>query len=109
MVRNHPPTLRELVVNHENRLDQLEHEVGQLQNRMPAGKLRGAFWWGLSTFWLVVPIAGGIAALFGEDPFRTTVVAIAFGLIIGRSTSEFFMTIARRPRPHRSLMAGDDQ
>ena len=109
MARNHLPTLRELVANHENRLTHLEHEVGLLQKRMPKGKLRRAFWWVLSTFWLVVPIAGGIAALFGEDPLRTTVVAIVFGLIIGKSTSEFFMTIARRPRLHRSLMEGDRQ
>ena len=107
MVSENFPGLGALLINHENRLNQIEHEVGILQGRMPKSKARRVFWWACSMFWLAVPIAGGLASLRGEDPWKQPVVFAAFGVLIGKAASSLVTTVARGPRPHKSLLVDD--
>ena len=107
MASNDRLQLSELMVNHEDRLNQLEHQVGILQNRMPKSKTRRVFWLVSSTLWLVAPIIGGLVAFFGEDPWKGPIVTGAFGILIGRAISNFAITISQSPLPHRSLLVDD--
>lgn len=101
------PGLGALLTNHENRLNQIEYELGTLQGRMPKSKVRRVFWWVCSMLWLAVPVAGGLASLIGEDPWKQPVVFAAFGVLMGKAVSSFVTTVARGPRPHKSLLVDD--
>lgn len=101
------PELGTLLTNHENRLNQVEYELGILQGRMPKSKVRQGFWWLYSIFWVAVPIIGGLATLIGEDPWKESIAFGAFGILIGKTVSGFVMTAAQGPRPHRSLLIDD--
>ena len=103
MAKNDLPELGDLLVNHENRLNQLEYQVGILENRMPKSVLRRAVWFLRSMFWLSVPIVAGGASLFSENPW----IAGAFAAIATKAIMDFLMTVSRGHRPHQSLLISD--
>ena len=87
-----------MVVNHENRLNQLEYKVDVLQGRMPKSKLRQVFWWIYYGSLLAVPIVGGAAALFGNDPWNRLIVVAVFGIFMGKNVTEFARLVSQGPR-----------
>ena len=101
------PDQPNLFANWEHRISLLEHEVGLLQGRVPKSKVRRVFWLLFNGFYMATPIIGGYAALYGEDPWKTTIVAGAFGIIVGRTLVEFSTKIGQGPRPHRSILMKD--
>ena len=101
------PDIATILVTHEDRLNQLEYEVGVLQGRMPKSKLRRVFWWMRSTLLLAVPIVGGVAALFVDDPWKQPIVVAAFGFVIGKTVTDFARFVSQGPRPHRSVLMED--
>lgn len=96
--------LANLLVNHENRLNQIEHEVGILEGRMPKSKLRRLVWWPYTAVFLLAPVVGAWATLFGQEPWKDGVIIFAFLILSGRAYSEFLGRIAKGPRPHRSMI-----
>ena len=64
-----------LMANWETRISLLEHDVSVLQGKVPKSKIRRAFWLFFNGFLIATPIVGGCAAIYGEDPWKTTVVA----------------------------------
>ena len=109
MERNEIPELGDLLANHEDRLNQLEYQVGILQNRPPKSRLRRVFWSMSHALWLIVPIVGGVVSLFGEEPWKDPLVAGAFGCIIGKTVTDFARMVSQGPRPHRSLLLKDNR
>ena len=107
MAHNEIPGLADLLVNYEDRLNQLEYQVDILQKRPPKSRIRRVFWWIYSVSWLVVPIIGGIASIFGEEPWKDLVVIGAFGCFIGKTITDFALTVSQGPRPHRSMLMDD--
>ena len=107
MTQNDPPNLQSLLVNHEKRLNLIEYDVGKLQDRMPMNKFGQAVWWIVSLWMLAVPIIGGYAVLFMEDPWKTMIAAGAFGLFAGRNVIGFVKSASHGPRPHRSVLVED--
>ena len=101
------PDQASLAANWEYRISLLEHDVSVLQGKVPNGKIRRAFWLLFNGFLIATPIVGGYAAIYGEDPWKTTVVAGAFAIIVGRTLTEFFSRIGQGPRPHRSILLKD--
>ena len=96
-----------LMANWETRISLLEHDVSVLQGKVPKSKIRRAFWLFFNGFLIATPIVGGYAAIYGEDPWKTTVVAGAFGIIVGKTLVDFFSKIAQGPRPHLSILLKD--
>ena len=107
MASDDPQKFAELIVNQEARLIQLEHDVSILQKRMPKSKMRRVFWWLSSTLWLLIPIVGGIVSFFGEEPWKGIIVIGAFGVVVGKTVSDFARMASQGPRPHRSLLVED--
>lgn len=107
MLEDNLPNFPSLLVNHEDRLNLLEHQVGLLQKRMPKSKPRRVFLLLISMFLIAVPIVGAAASTFIEDRWKAMVVVAAFGILIGRTISEFYMRILQGPRPHQSLLLKD--
>lgn len=99
--------LQHLLMNHETRLLLLEHDMGTLQNRMPKSKMRRVFWLSGYLIQLGFPILGVWAALFLDEPWKTTLVLSAFGALVSKSLAQFFDTLSSGPRPHRSLLIKD--
>ena len=73
--------LAALLMSHENRLNQIEHEVGILEGRMPKSKLRRLVGWPYSLLYLLAPIVGAWAAIFGQEPRKEGVVICAFFIL----------------------------
>ena len=96
-----------LMANWETRISLLEHDVSVLQGKVPKSKIRRAFWLFFNGFLIATPIVGGCAAIYGEDPWKTTVVAGAFGIIVGKTLVDFFSKIAQGPRLHLSILLKD--
>ena len=69
------PDQGSLTANWEYRISLLEHDVSVLQGRVPKSLIRRVFWLLFNGFQIATPIVGGYAAIFGEDPWKTTVVA----------------------------------
>lgn len=107
MASDYIPGLAMLLTNHENRLNQLEYALAKLQGRMPKSTVRQLFWWMSSIFWIAIPIIGGLASLLGEEPWKASVVLVAFGALIGKALSSFASIVAQGPRPHKSLLVED--
>ena len=107
MVHNEIPGPADLLVNHEDRLNQLEYQVGMLQKRPPKSRIRRVFWGIDSALWLVVPIIGGVVSIFGEGPWKDPVVIGAFGYVIGKTVTDFARMLSQGPRPHKSLLIDD--
>ena len=101
------PDQASLAANWEYRISLLEHDVSVLQGKVPKGKIRGAFWLLFKGFLVATPIVGGYAAIYGEDPWKTTVVAGAFAIIVGKNLVDFFSRIGEGPRPHQSILLKD--
>ena len=101
------PDEANLVANWQYRISLLEHQVGILQGRAPKSKIRRTFWLLLNSFLIITPIIGGIVAIFGEDPWKTPVVAAMFGIVVGKTLVDFFLKIGQGPRPHRSILMKD--
>ena len=101
------PDQASLAANWEYRISMLEHDVSVLQGRVPKSKIRRAFGLLFNGSLVATPIVGGLAAIYGEDPWKTTVVAGAFGIIVGKTLVEFFNRISQGPRPHRSILLKD--
>ena len=64
MLEDNLPNFPSLLVNHEDRLNLLEHQVGLLQKRMPKSKPRRVFLLLISMFLIAVPIVGAAASTF---------------------------------------------
>ena len=101
------PDQASLAANWEYRISLLEHDVSVLQGKVPKGMIRRVFWLLFSGFLIATPIIGGYTAIFGEEPWKTTVVAGAFGIIVGKTVVEFFTRISQGPKPHRSILLQD--
>ena len=102
-----PPDGASLVSNWEYRISMLEHEMGIQQGRMPKNKIRRMFWFIYNGLFITVPIIGGAAAIYGEDPWKTTVVAAAFAFLVGKTLVDFSSKVSQGPRPHRSILVKD--
>ena len=96
-----------LMANWEDRIRMLEHEMSIQQGRMPKSKFRRVFWLIYNWFYMSAPIIGGVAAIFGEDPWKTTVILLVFLFMAQKSITDFSSKIAQGPRPHRSLLMKD--
>ena len=96
-----------LLVNHEDRLNQIEHQVGKLQGRMPMSKIRRLIWWPYTATFLMAPVIGGWVALFGQEPWKDEVVIAAFLILSGKTFSDFIGRSIQGSRPHRSLIMKD--
>ena len=101
------PDQGNLATNWEYRISLLEHDVSVLQSKVPKGKIRRAFWLLFNSFLIATPVIGGYTAIFGEDPWKTTVVSGAFGIIVGKTLVEFFTRISQGPAPHWSILLKD--
>ena len=102
-----PPGIVEIMTNHENRLNQLEHRVSLLEGRMPMQKWRRVLWWIHSLVLLLVPIVGAVVAYFVDAPWGRIVVTGALGFLIGRTSMEFFQRVTSGPRLHSSILVDD--
>ena len=71
-----PLGLTEIIANHENRLNQLEHDVSLLEERMPMEQWRQMFWW-IRALWLfLLPTVGAVVTLFFiDEPWARYVIA----------------------------------
>ena len=107
MVSNNTPDLPDLLANYENRLNQIEYDVGMLQGRMPKSPWRRVGWWVSSLVMLAVPIGGGYAVLFTDDPWKTMIAISALGWLTGGAITRFVRLASRGARPHRSLLMED--
>lgn len=103
------PDQGSLATNWEYRISMLDHDVSVLRGTVPKGKIRRVFWLLFNGSLVATPIVGGYAAIYGEDPWKTTVVAGAFGIIVGKTLVEFFTKISQGPRPHRSILLKDQR
>ena len=107
MTQNETPDPLTLLVNHENRLNLIEYEIGILQNRMPMNPWRRVIWWMVSLLTLAVPIIGGYAVFFVDDPWKTVIAAGAFGSLAGGAVTRFVTLASKGSRPHRSVLVED--
>ena len=74
---------------------------------MPSSKLRRVFWWMRFTLLLAVPIVGGAATLFVDDPWKQPIVVVAFGFLIWETVTDFARLVSQGTRPHRSVLMED--
>ena len=74
---------------------------------MPKSKIRRMFWFINNSLWVFVAIAGGVAAIFGEDPWKALIVSGAFGAIATKTLMDFSAKLTRGPRPHLSILFKD--
>ena len=96
-----------LLVNYENRLNELEHEVGVLQGRMPKSWKRRVLWFLNSGILIMVPIIGGAATIFGESPWKELIATAAFVFLVSRITAEFHKKVIQGPRVHQRIISKD--
>ena len=101
------PDEAHLAANWEYRISLLEHDVAVLQGRVPKSNIRRTFWLLFNGWLIATPIVGGTAAIYGEDPWKTPIVAAAFGIVVGKILVDFFSKIHQGPRPHRSILLKD--
>ena len=101
------PDPSSLMANWETRIRLLEHEVGVLQGRVPKSKIRRMFWFFFNGSLVIIPLLGGAVAIYAEDPWKTPAVAAAFGILVGKTLTDFFSKISQGPRPHRSILMKD--
>ena len=99
--------LAELLINHENRLNLIEHEMGMLEGRMPKSRLRRLVWWPYTAVLLLTPVVGAWVALFGQEPWKVIVLVIAFFILSGKAYSDFVGRVIQGPRAHRSILMED--
>ena len=101
------PNQATLMANWETRIGLLEHDIAVLQGRVPKSKIRRTFWLLINGILIAIPIVGGYFAIYGEDPWKTTVVAGAFAALVGKTLTEFFSRIGQGPRPRQSILLKD--
>ena len=95
------------MANWEDRISLLEYEMGIQQGRMPKSKFRRAFWFIYHWLYITAPIIGGAAAIFGEDPWKNSVILMVFLLMAQKLINDFAAKIAQGPKPHRSILMKD--
>ena len=97
-----------VLINHEDRLLQLEHEVGLLEKRMPKNRIGRVVWW-IDALWIVgVVIMGGASVFLVERPLLGGLLAgCAFGGLLTKTATNIIKTASLGPRQHKSLLVDD--
>ena len=97
-----------LLVNHENRILQLEHQIAALEGRMPKSRIRRIFWWISSLFPLVMMWIGLLGTFLGPThELGAIFLLIGFGTAVTKASLDIGSRRALGPRPHKSLLVKD--
>ena len=97
-----------LLLNHENRILQLEHQVAVLEGRIPKNVRRRIAWWIVSLFPVIILYIGLLGAFLGPGHILGwALLILGFSLATSNIIIDVVFRHAAGPREHQSLIVKD--
>ena len=96
--------LSQILVEHENRLNRLDWEVGILNKQMPTARWKRTIWWLAHGYYITLPAVVLAIVLFAPSPWDKAVGGALVGAHLGKYVTELAFTVAKGPRKINSSL-----